>query len=114
MLCAQVNNYDKDVINGDVGTVVSVARDGRVVVDFDATAAEDGVKEFTVGEAADELTLAYAITIHKVRLAGSLAVTARCGVARRRLRPSHRASRRRKGTSGRCASSLRTARTRSC
>lgn len=68
----QVNNYDKDVINGDVGTVVSVSADGRVVIDFDSTAAEDGLTEFTAVEAADELTLAYAITIHKVRAAPRL------------------------------------------
>ena len=54
------NNYDKDVFNGDIGRVLRVAREEReLVVNFDereVTFASDDL---------DELTLAYAATVHK-------------------------------------------------
>ena len=54
------NNYDKDVFNGDVGRVVRVARDaGELVASFDD-------REVTYeSDELDELTLAYAATVHK-------------------------------------------------
>jgi exodeoxyribonuclease V alpha subunit len=55
------NNYDKEVYNGDIGVIVEIATDpGRIVVRFD-----DGrLANYEPGEL-DELSLAYAITIHK-------------------------------------------------
>ena len=55
------NNYDKEVFNGDLGRIREITTDpGRVHVHFD-----DGREaEYEPGEL-DELSLAYAITIHK-------------------------------------------------
>lgn len=54
------NNYDKDVYNGDLGYVRSVDMEGRTLtVDFDGQTVEYEASEL------DELTLAYATTIHK-------------------------------------------------
>ena len=54
------NNYDKDVFNGDVGFVVDAYPDERkLVVAFDGRPVE-----YAAGDL-DELTLAYATTIHK-------------------------------------------------
>ena len=54
------NNYDKDVYNGDLGYVHSVDMEERTLtVDFDGKLVEYEVSEL------DELTLAYATTIHK-------------------------------------------------
>ena len=54
------NNYDKDVYNGDLGYVLSVDTEERTLtVDFDGQLVEYEVSEL------DELTLAYATTIHK-------------------------------------------------
>jgi len=53
------NNYDRDVFNGDIGSVVAVGADGAVTVRFD-----DREVTFDADEAAD-LSLAHAITIHK-------------------------------------------------
>ena len=54
------NNYDKDVYNGDLGYVRSVDMEERTLtVDFDSQLVEYEVSEL------DELTLAYATTIHK-------------------------------------------------
>jgi exodeoxyribonuclease V alpha subunit len=54
------NNYDKNLFNGDIGAVVSVDPEaGQVAADFDG---ERHV--FTRGEMGD-LSLAYAISIHK-------------------------------------------------
>ncbi len=54
------NNYDKDVYNGDLGYVRSVDMEERTLtVDFD-----DQTVEYEASEL-DELTLAYATTIHK-------------------------------------------------
>lgn len=54
------NNYDKDVYNGDLGYVRSVDMEERTLtVDFDNQLVEYEASEL------DELTLAYATTIHK-------------------------------------------------
>lgn len=55
-----VNDYDKDVFNGDIGTVSGVdLQDGRVRVEFDRREVEYEFHEL------DEMALAYAVTIHK-------------------------------------------------
>ncbi len=54
------NNYDKEVFNGDIGTVASVSMEDReLAVTFD-----DRTVTYDVSEL-DELVLAYAATIHK-------------------------------------------------
>ena len=54
------NNYDKDVFNGDLGFVESVDLEERTLsVNFDSRLVEYDASEL------DELTLAYATTIHK-------------------------------------------------
>ena len=54
------NNYDKDVFNGDIGVVNSIDQEDRsLTVDFDSHIVAYEVSEL------DELTLAYATTIHK-------------------------------------------------
>jgi exodeoxyribonuclease V alpha subunit len=54
------NNYDKEAFNGDIGRVKKVeAVDQEVLVDFDGRDVSYDFNEL------DELTLAYAITIHK-------------------------------------------------
>ncbi len=54
------NNYDKKVFNGDLGYVDKVDMEERTLtVDFEGTLVEYEVSEL------DELTLAYATTIHK-------------------------------------------------
>lgn len=56
------NNYDKDVFNGDIGFVDSInSEDRTLTVDFDGQKVEYEVSEL------DELTLAYATTIHKAQ-----------------------------------------------
>ena len=56
------NDYDKEVFNGDLGFVTTIDVDaGEVVADFDG---RDVVYQF--GEL-DEVSLAYATTIHKAR-----------------------------------------------
>lgn len=52
------NDYDVDVFNGDVGTVLDVAG-GVCTVDF------DGQRVQLSGPQLDDLTLAYAISVHK-------------------------------------------------
>ena len=55
------NNYDKEVFNGDIGRVAEISTDpGGVTVRFDGGR---GV-EYEPGEL-DELSPAYAITVHK-------------------------------------------------
>ena len=55
-----VNDYERDVFNGDVGTVTRVdAEAGELVVTFDGRDVTYGFGEL------DELSLAYATTIHK-------------------------------------------------
>lgn len=54
------NNYDKNVFNGDIGIVESVdCKNHRLMARFD-----NKLTEFSSDEI-DELTLAYAVTIHK-------------------------------------------------
>ena len=54
------NNYDKEVFNGDIGTVESVdVEDRSLSVIFDGRTVDYEDSEL------DELTLAYATTIHK-------------------------------------------------
>jgi exodeoxyribonuclease V alpha subunit len=56
-----VNNYEKEVFNGDVGVVATIdPTKKRFTVDFGA----DLIVDYTFDEA-DQLTLAYATTIHK-------------------------------------------------
>lgn len=54
------NNYDLDVFNGDIGTVVNSGSDSSVV-----TVSYDGRRIDYQGQALDELVLAYACTVHK-------------------------------------------------
>src|SRR5712671_7627126 len=55
-----VNNYEKDVYNGDIGQVAQVnVEDGEVTIDF-----EGRIVTYDVGEL-DEVALAYATTVHK-------------------------------------------------
>lgn len=56
------NNYAKDVFNGDLGYIREVDTEGRTLkVDFDGKWIEYDITEL------DELTLAYATTIHKAQ-----------------------------------------------
>ncbi len=55
-----VNDYDKEVFNGDIGRVRHIdPEEGSVIVDFDGRAVA-----YDTGEL-DELSLAYAVTVHK-------------------------------------------------
>jgi len=54
------NNYDKDVYNGDIGTISAIAADGQGL-----TVAFDGREVPYAGAEVDEIELAYAISIHK-------------------------------------------------
>ncbi|WP_022666244.1 SF1B family DNA helicase RecD2 [Desulfospira joergensenii] len=54
------NNYEKDVFNGDIGRVLEVDRkEGQVVVDYEGRSVVYDILEL------DELTLAYAVSVHK-------------------------------------------------
>ena len=54
------NNYEKEVFNGDIGVIASVdSEDHNLTVNFDGRYIEYDISEL------DELTLAYATTIHK-------------------------------------------------
>lgn len=56
----QRNNYDKEVYNGDIGYITQIDKDARVLtVEFDGFTVQYKANEL------DELTLAYAFTIHK-------------------------------------------------
>ncbi|MEI8183486.1 MAG: ATP-dependent RecD-like DNA helicase [Desulfomonile sp.] len=56
------NNYDKEVFNGDVGRIISYDPEwDEAVVEFDARPVTYHVSEM------DEITLAYAVTIHKAQ-----------------------------------------------
>ncbi|HOI12149.1 MAG TPA: ATP-binding domain-containing protein, partial [Myxococcota bacterium] len=55
------NNYDRDVFNGDIGTVVGVPAGGGAVVRFD-----DRAVSFDPSEV-DDLAPAYAVTVHKAQ-----------------------------------------------
>ncbi len=57
-----VNNYDKEVFNGDIGRVATIdAGEGLLQIDFDGRQVE-----YEVGEL-DEIALAYATTVHKAQ-----------------------------------------------
>ncbi|MCP5425366.1 MAG: ATP-dependent RecD-like DNA helicase [Gammaproteobacteria bacterium] len=57
-----INNYDKDVYNGDIGRIARVDLDDKTVfVDFDGRIVRYDFSEL------DELTLAYAASIHKAQ-----------------------------------------------
>ena len=54
------NNYDKDVFNGDIGKILFINETLETLeVDFDSKIVEYDISEL------DEITLAYACTIHK-------------------------------------------------
>ncbi|MFO7885255.1 MAG: ATP-dependent RecD-like DNA helicase [Desulfobacteraceae bacterium] len=54
------NNYEKEVFNGDIGIVNDVIKsESRIEVDYDGRIVEYDILEL------DELTLAYAVTVHK-------------------------------------------------
>ena len=56
------NDYEKEVFNGDIGTITSVdLEDRELTVDFDGTPVVYDSTEL------DELVLAYATTIHKAQ-----------------------------------------------
>jgi exodeoxyribonuclease V alpha subunit len=56
------NNYDKTVFNGDIGRLVEIANEAQTLtVDFEGRRVSYDWSE------ADELTLAYAITVHKAQ-----------------------------------------------
>ena len=55
-----VNNYDKEVFNGDIGRIKSIdIEEGELMIDFDGRTVLYQVNEL------DEVSLAYATTIHK-------------------------------------------------
>lgn len=55
-----INNYDKEVFNGDIGRVVRIAPEDRdLSVDYDGRTVTYDFSEL------DELTLAYALSIHR-------------------------------------------------
>lgn len=55
-----VNNYDKDVFNGDIGTIKEIdLENSNLLIQFD-----DNIKSYDFTEL-DEISLAYAISIHK-------------------------------------------------
>lgn len=55
-----VNNYDKEVFNGDIGTIISVdLEESELLIEFDGREIKYEVSEL------DEVSLAYAASIHK-------------------------------------------------
>jgi exodeoxyribonuclease V alpha subunit len=57
-----VNNYEKNVFNGDIGTIVGIEPGGqKLSVQFSDVSAQ------YTGEELDELELAYALTVHKAQ-----------------------------------------------
>lgn len=60
------NDYDKNVYNGDVGVVAAIdEEEKKLVVRFDDDAQGGGRDVLYDGRSLDELTLAYASTVHK-------------------------------------------------
>ncbi len=54
------NNYEKEIFNGDIGTVVHIDKQKfRIIVDFDGRAVSYEKEEM------NDLTLAYAVSVHK-------------------------------------------------
>jgi exodeoxyribonuclease V alpha subunit len=75
-----VNNYDKDVFNGDIGRVVKIdEEEGLVFIDYDGRRVE-----YATGEL-DEVSLAYATTVHKSQGAEYPAVVIPLGMPHYRL-----------------------------
>jgi exodeoxyribonuclease V alpha subunit len=57
-----VNNYDKEVFNGDIGRIAAIdTEEGLLTIDFDGRHVE-----YETGEL-DEVALAYATTVHKAQ-----------------------------------------------
>ncbi|MGP1925076.1 MAG: ATP-dependent DNA helicase, partial [Arsenophonus sp. NEOnobi-MAG3] len=55
-----VNNYDKDVFNGDIGIITLIDMlESEMIIDFDGRTIRYDFNEL------DEISLAYATTIHK-------------------------------------------------
>lgn len=55
-----VNNYDKEVFNGDIGTISSIdLEESELIIEFDGREVKYDVNEL------DEISLAYAASIHK-------------------------------------------------
>jgi len=55
-----INNYDKEVFNGDIGTITEIdLEEGELLIEFDGRAVNYDVSDL------DELSLAYATSIHK-------------------------------------------------
>lgn len=55
-----VNNYDKEVFNGDIGTITSIdLEESELAIEFDGRAVKYELHEL------DEISLAYAASIHK-------------------------------------------------
>jgi hypothetical protein len=67
-----VNDTERDVYNGDLGVVQSVdTAEGSLVVKYPPRSGSDGVAHlvrYQVPEISEQLQLAWAITVHKVRL----------------------------------------------
>lgn len=56
------NNYEKDVFNGDMGRIIRIdLEDQQIYVNFDGSVLKYNLSEI------DELTLAYAISVHKAQ-----------------------------------------------
>jgi exodeoxyribonuclease V alpha subunit len=54
------NNYEKEVFNGDIGRIIQLDDEEReAIIEYDGRAVTYSYDEF------DELTLSYAVTIHK-------------------------------------------------
>ncbi|MBI2344607.1 ATP-dependent RecD-like DNA helicase [Candidatus Dependentiae bacterium] len=54
------NNYDKNIFNGDIGTIADISQDdSQMIIDFEGTKIHYDFDEL------NELVLAYAISIHK-------------------------------------------------
>ncbi len=60
------NNYDKEVYNGDVGRLVQIDEDGVLTVRY-PTPTGDSVDIDYAPDEADELALAYALSVHKAQ-----------------------------------------------
>ena len=58
------NNYDLEIFNGDIGTVVDLTEEGTCTVNFHGRQEERGVVHIN-SENLGDLHLAYAITVHK-------------------------------------------------
>lgn len=57
------NNYDKEVFNGDLGNILEIDEEGRVVVVYQDPAGDREI--IYQGEELEELGLSYALTVHK-------------------------------------------------